>query len=93
MRVVTYNHARRNLGKLMDEVERDRALVCISRSRRRGAAVLMSLADHQAMQTTLYLLSNVTNANMLFDGIAELGAGKGVMRKEAFIRQRRSRTL
>lgn len=78
MSVVTYSYARQNLTKLMDEVERDRAPIYISRQRNRGAAVLMSLADYQAMETTLYLLSNPTNARLVGEGIAELDAGKGV---------------
>ncbi len=78
MSVVTYSYARQNLAKLMDEVERDRAPVYISRQRKRGAAVLMSLEDYQSMETTLYLLSNPANAKILREGIAELDAGKGV---------------
>jgi len=79
--VVTYSYARQHLAELMDEVERDRAPVYISRQRKRGAAVLMSLEDYQAMETTLYLLSNPKNAARLRKGIAELNAGKGVERK------------
>jgi antitoxin YefM len=78
MSVVTYSYARQNLAKLMDEVERDRAPVYISRQKKRGAAVLMSLDDYQAMETTLYLLSNPANAKLLREGIVELDAGKGV---------------
>jgi antitoxin YefM len=93
MSVVAYSYARQNLAKLMDEVERDRAPVYISRQRKRGAAVLISLDDYQAMETTLYLLGNSTNAKLLFDGIAELDAGKGMVRRAASARQDRSRTL
>jgi len=39
MSVVTYSYARQNLAKLMDEAERDRAPIYISRRRKRGAAV------------------------------------------------------
>jgi antitoxin YefM len=78
MTVVTYSYARQNLAKLMDEVERDRAPVYISRQRKRGASVLMSLEDYQALETTLYLLSNPANAKALREGTAELDAGKGV---------------
>lgn len=78
MSVVTYSYARQNLAKLMDEVERDRAPIYISRQRNRGAAVLMSMEDYRAMETTLYLLSNPANAKILRQGIAELDAGKGV---------------
>ncbi len=78
MSVVTYSYARQNLAKLMDEVEQDRAPIFISRQRKRGAAVLMSLEDYDSMRTTLHLLSNPHNAKALRDGIAELDAGGGV---------------
>ena len=78
MSVVTYSYARQNLAKLMDEVERDRAPIYISRQRKRGAAVLMALEDYEALETTLYLLSNPHNAEHLRRGIAELNAGRGV---------------
>jgi antitoxin YefM len=88
MSVVTYSYARQNLAKLMDDVERDRAPVYISRQRKRGAAVLMSLDDYQAMETTLYLLSNPKNAKLLREGIAELDAGKGVRHDIVPVRRR-----
>lgn len=88
MSVVTYSYARQNLARLMDEVERDRAPVYISRQRKRGAAVLMSLEDYQAMETTLYLLSNRKNAKLLREGIAELDAGKGVRRDIVPVKRR-----
>jgi antitoxin YefM len=78
MSVVTYSYARQNLAKLMDEVERDRAPVYISRQRKRGAAVLISLEDYEALETTRYLQSNPTNAAILREAIAELDAGEGV---------------
>ncbi|HEX3675612.1 MAG TPA: type II toxin-antitoxin system prevent-host-death family antitoxin [Rhizomicrobium sp.] len=78
MSVVTYSYARQNLAKLMDEVERDSAPVYISRQRNRGAAVLISLADYEALETTRYLQSNPVNAAILREAIAELDAGGGV---------------
>lgn len=78
MSVVTYSYARQNLAKLMDEVERDRAPVYITRQRKRGAVVIMALEDYESMETTLYLLSNPNNAKDLRAAIAELDAGKGV---------------
>jgi antitoxin YefM len=78
MSIVTYTYARQNLAKLMDEVERDRAPVYISRQRKRGAAVLISLEDYQAMETTLYLFSNPNNAANLRKAMADLDAGKGI---------------
>jgi antitoxin YefM len=78
MSIVTYTFARQNLAKLMDEVERDRAPVYISRQSKRGASVLMSLEDYQAMETTLYLLSNPKNAANLRKAMADLDTGKGI---------------
>lgn len=78
MPVVTYSYARQNLAKLMDEVERDCAPIIISRQRKRGGAVLMSQAEWDSIQETLYLLNNPKNAQDLRDAIAELDAGKGV---------------
>jgi len=90
MPVVTYSYARQNLAKLMDEAERDRAPIYISRQRKRGAAVLMSLEDFEAMETTMYLLSSPKNAKLLREGIAELNAGKGI--KRDIIPPKRSRS-
>ena len=78
MSIVTYTYARQHLAELMDEVERDRAPVYISRQRNRGAAVLMSLDDFEAMETTLYLLSNPANATNLRKAMADLDGGKGI---------------
>lgn len=91
MSIVTYTYARQNLAKLMDEVERDRAPVYISRQRQRGAAVLMSLDDYRAMETTLHLLSSPENARLLREGIAELDAGKGVKRTLPALKSRSGR--
>ncbi|MEI9884892.1 MAG: type II toxin-antitoxin system prevent-host-death family antitoxin [Rhizomicrobium sp.] len=79
MSVVTYSYARQNLAKLMDEVERDRAPIYITRQRKRGAVVIMSQEDYESRETTLYLLSNPNNAKNLRDAIAELDDGKGVV--------------
>jgi antitoxin YefM len=79
--IVTYSYARQNLAKLMEEVERDRSPVFISRQRKRGAAVLVSQDDWNAMQETLHLLRSPRNAARLRKGIADLNAGRGVARK------------
>lgn len=78
MSIVTYTYARQHLAELMDEVERDRSPIYISRQRNRGAAVLMSMNDYQAMETTLYLLSNPNNAASLRKAVADLDTGKGI---------------
>lgn len=78
MPVVTYSYARQNLAELLDEVERDRAPIFISRQRKRGGAYLISQEEWDSIQETMYLLSNPANAKDLLDSIAELNAGKGV---------------
>jgi antitoxin YefM len=79
MSVVTYSYARQNLAKLMDEVDRDSTPVYISRQRKQGAAVLMSLKDYEALETTLYLLSNPNNAVNLRKAKTDLDEGKGIV--------------
>ena len=91
MNDVTESYARRNLAKLMDEVERNHVPVTISRQNQRGAAVLMSLDDYRAIETTLYLLGNPANAKLLLDGIVQLNAGNGVRHDRLPVQRRASR--
>jgi antitoxin YefM len=50
-------------------------------TRKRGESLVMvSLADWNAMEETLHLLSNPTNAGRLAEAIGELDAGKGAER-------------
>jgi antitoxin YefM len=78
MAVVNYSFARQNLAKLMDEVEQDCAPIFITRQRKRGGAVLVSQAEWESIQETLYLVRNPKDAQDLRDAIAELDAGKGI---------------
>ncbi len=78
MAIVNYSYARQHLAELMDEVERDCAPVFITRQKKRGGAVLVSQAEWDSVQETLYLLSNPGNAKALRESIAELDEGKGV---------------
>lgn len=78
MSIVNYSYARQNLAELMDEVERDCAPVFITRQRKRGGAVLVSQAEWDSIQETLYLTSNPKNAKRLRESIAELDSGKGI---------------
>jgi len=48
----------------------------------------LSLEDYEAMETTLYLLGNPTNAKLLREGIAELDAGGGVKHNTVPVRRR-----
>lgn len=79
MDVLTYSETRANLKDVMDKVVEDRAPVVITR--KRGEAVVMvSLADWNAMEETLHLLSSPKNAARLTDAIRQLEAGEGAAR-------------
>jgi antitoxin YefM len=79
MNVLTYSDTRANLKDVMDRVVEDRAPVVITRQKAE-AVVMVSLADWNAMEETLHLLSSATNAQRLRAGVAELDAGGGVER-------------
>ncbi|WP_374576900.1 type II toxin-antitoxin system Phd/YefM family antitoxin [Phenylobacterium sp.] len=79
MDVLTYSDTRANLKDVMDRVVEDRAPVVITR--KRGEAVVMvSLADWNAMDETLHLMSNPANAARLAEAIRQLDAGDGIER-------------
>ena len=76
MDVLTYSDTRANLKDVMDRVVEDRTPVVVTR--KRGEAVVMvSLADWNAMEETLHLLSSSANAQRLNAAIRELDAGRG----------------
>jgi len=79
MNVLTYSDTRANLKDVMDRVVEDRAPVIITRQKAE-AVVMVSLADWNAMEETLHLLSSATNAERLRAGIKELDAGRGTER-------------
>ena len=82
MDVLSYSDTRANLKQVMDKVVDDRSPVVVTRQK--GEAVVMvSLADWNAMEETLHLLSTPANAERLRAGIAQLDAGKGRVRKLA----------
>ena len=77
MDVVNYSETRAHLKEIMDRVVADRAPVIVSRQK--GEAVVMvSLADWNAMEETMHLLSTTPNAQRLKDAIAQLDADKGM---------------
>ncbi|WP_374534561.1 type II toxin-antitoxin system Phd/YefM family antitoxin [Phenylobacterium sp.] len=79
MDVLTYSDTRANLKDVMDRVVEDRAPVVITR--KRGEAVVMvSLADWNAMDETLHLMSTPANAARLAEAIRQLDAGDGTER-------------
>jgi antitoxin YefM len=80
MDVLTYSDTRARLKAVMDRVVEDRAPVVVTR--KRGEAVVMvSLADWNAMEETLHLLSSPANAQRLAAAIGQLDAGGGSERE------------
>ena len=80
MDVMTYTEARANLKGVMDRVVSDRTQVVVTRQKAE-AIVMMSLADWNAVEETLHLLSTPTNAARLRESIEQLEAGKGIERQ------------
>lgn len=77
MDAMTYSDTRATLKAVMDRVVADRTPIVVTR--RRGESVVMvSLADWNAMEETMHLLSSPRNAERLREGMAELDAGGGV---------------
>jgi antitoxin YefM len=75
MNILTFSEARANLKTVMDDVCTDHSPTVITRQN--GAPVVMlSLADYNSMEETLYLLGSPKNATRLMESIAQLKAGK-----------------
>jgi antitoxin YefM len=79
MDVISYSDTRANLKEVMDRVVADRTAIVVTRQKAE-AVVIVSLADWNAMEETLYLLSSPPNAQSLRDAIQELDAGNGTER-------------
>jgi antitoxin YefM len=77
MDVLSYTDTRAKLKEVMDRVVDDHQPVVITRQRAE-AVVMVSLADWNAMEETVRLLSSPRNAERLREAIAELDAGGGV---------------
>ena len=80
MDVLTYSDTRANLKDVMDRVVEDRAPVIITRQKAE-AVVMVSLADWNAMEETLHLLSTPVNAERLREAVRELDARDGTERE------------
>lgn len=64
----------------MNQVNESHAPVYVTRSNQEDV-VMMSKADYDGMQETLYLLSSSKNAKRLYKGLKEYEQGKDVERK------------
>ena len=80
MDVLSYSETRARLKEIMDRVVEDRSPVVITRQKAE-AVVMVSLADWNAMEETLHLLSSPTNAQRLREAIRQLDEGGGKERE------------
>jgi antitoxin YefM len=80
MNILSYSEARANLKKTMDEVCEDHSPAVITRQGGE-AVVIMSLADYESMEETLYLLGSANNASRLLSSVAQIKAGKAKIRE------------
>lgn len=79
MAQVSYTEFRAQLATHLDQVERDRTELVITRQNRPDM-VVMPLTELESLRETMHLLSTPDNAKRLLDGIAELEAGAGTER-------------
>lgn len=75
MNIVTFTEARAGLKAVMDEVCADNSPTIITRQNG-DPVVLLSLADFNSMEETLYLLGSPKNAKRLMESFEQLKAGK-----------------
>ena len=79
MDVISYSDTRAHLKEVMDRVVADRAPIVISRQKAESV-VMISLADWNAMEETLHLLSSEENVRRLKAGISQLEGSNGATR-------------
>jgi antitoxin YefM len=79
MDVVSYSDTRAQLKQVMDRVVADHTPVVISRQKAESV-VMVSLADWNAIEETMHLLSSDANAARLATAITELDRGRGEAR-------------
>jgi len=82
MDAITYSSARANLASTMDRVCSDHEPLIITRNGEK-AVVMISLEDYKALEETAYLLRSPANARRLLSSMAQLNAGKGILRELA----------
>lgn len=80
MDVISYSDTRAHLKNVMDRVVEDRTPVVISRQKAESV-VMISLADWNAIEETMHLLSSAGNAARLKSAVGQLDAGKGQTRE------------
>ncbi|MBX8513771.1 type II toxin-antitoxin system Phd/YefM family antitoxin [Pseudomonas cichorii] len=75
MNILTFSQARAGLKQAMDDVCRDHEPAVITRQRG-DHVVMLSLADFNSMEETMYLTSTMANSNRLRESIDQLKTGK-----------------
>ena len=75
MNILTFSEARASLKTVMDDVCKDHAPTVVTRVNGEHV-VMLSLADFNSIEETMYLLSSANNASRLMESIAQLKAGK-----------------
>jgi antitoxin YefM len=71
---ITASEARKNLFRLIEQVNDDRRPIEVTS--KRGDAVLLSRDDYDALTETAYLLRVPANARRLFDSLAQARSGE-----------------
>ena len=79
MKTLSSTELRANLSAVMDRVNDDHEPVIVHRAKGKSV-VMVSLEDWASMDETTYLLSNPANKAFLLKGMAELDAGKGIVK-------------
>jgi antitoxin YefM len=75
MRSVSYTELRQNLKKHLDNVCETRAPLVVTRQNGKPAVVI-SLAEYEALEETLHLLRDPANAERLLRSIREAEGGQ-----------------
>ena len=75
MNILTFSEARASLKTVMDDVCKDHAPTVVTRVNGEHV-VMLSLADFNGIEETMYLLGSANNASRLMESIAQLKAGK-----------------
>jgi antitoxin YefM len=75
MNILTFSQARASLKTVMNDVCKDHVPTVITRVNGEHV-VMLSLADFNRMEETMYRLSSPKNANRLMESTAQIKAGK-----------------
>lgn len=80
MRVINYSNFRSNLAENLDEVNNDKEIIIVSRTKGKNV-VIIDLEEYNSMQETLHLTSTKANRKRLEEAIAEMNKGGSAKHK------------